>query len=266
MISPVNDVRELSLITRGDDAGSSLSANRAILESCEEGILKNVSIMAPCPFLEDAYACLGHLHERVAFGFHACLNSEWDYPRWGSVLPPSQVVPLLENDGCFTKSPKVLQARKVSVDLMLSELRAQLDQIREVGFRPVYMDEHMGVGWIDGLGEALIEFAAVENLIFRPAVRNFELRLESDEVNAARFREVCESTESGVYLYVTHPALDDEEMRAIRSDSHTIGRVVAQRNQERLLLRDPEVVRFVADSERVRCIRYDEIVTLVECP
>ncbi|MFT5367687.1 MAG: hypothetical protein ACI8V2_002648, partial [Candidatus Latescibacterota bacterium] len=32
---------KLTLITRGDDAGSSVTANRAIREACTEGLLRN---------------------------------------------------------------------------------------------------------------------------------------------------------------------------------------------------------------------------------
>jgi hypothetical protein len=37
----------IQLVTRGDDAGSCQSANRAIGQACDSGTLRNVSVMAP---------------------------------------------------------------------------------------------------------------------------------------------------------------------------------------------------------------------------
>jgi predicted glycoside hydrolase/deacetylase ChbG (UPF0249 family) len=42
----------MTLITRADDCGSSHSANIGILQAIEGGILKNISLMAPCDFIE----------------------------------------------------------------------------------------------------------------------------------------------------------------------------------------------------------------------
>ena len=43
-----------ALITRADDFGSSHSANQAIYEVSKKGIVKNVSVMACAPYLEEA--------------------------------------------------------------------------------------------------------------------------------------------------------------------------------------------------------------------
>ena len=48
-----------ALITRADDFGSSHSANQAIYEVSKKGIVKNVSVMACAPYLEEAAEMLG---------------------------------------------------------------------------------------------------------------------------------------------------------------------------------------------------------------
>ena len=71
----------IRLVTRADDAGSSLSANRAIRETCVAGMVRNVSLMAPCAHIADAAAQLRDL-PGIALGMHVTLNGEWDAPRW----------------------------------------------------------------------------------------------------------------------------------------------------------------------------------------
>ena len=79
----------IRLITRGDDAGSCEAANRAILEACERGVLRNVSVMVPGPAFEAAARLLADRPE-ICLGLHATLNAEWEEVRWGPVLPPDQ--------------------------------------------------------------------------------------------------------------------------------------------------------------------------------
>src|SRR5687767_14095019 len=103
----------IQLITRGDDAGNSQSANRAIRQCCEEGMVLNVSLVVPGPAFEDAVEVFRGM-SHVDFGLHVCLCAEWDAPRWGPVAPREQVPSLLDEDGFFTRLPKVLHERGFS--------------------------------------------------------------------------------------------------------------------------------------------------------
>ncbi|MFK4165475.1 ChbG/HpnK family deacetylase [Paenibacillus lautus] len=57
------------IITRADDYASSRSANAAIARTVEAGFIKNVSIMAPGPYLAEAAQLLAHRKD-ICFGFH----------------------------------------------------------------------------------------------------------------------------------------------------------------------------------------------------
>lgn len=119
----------IRLVTRADDAGMSHSANRAIRETCEQGICRNVSVMAPAPCLADAADCLCDLRG-ICFGLHVDLNAEWESPRWGTVLPASQVPALIEPDGGFFRNPAQLHERNVPLEQMVAEVKAQLARAR----------------------------------------------------------------------------------------------------------------------------------------
>jgi predicted glycoside hydrolase/deacetylase ChbG (UPF0249 family) len=70
-------MKNIRFITRADDLGGSYSANQAIEQVIDAGFIKNVSIMACGPAVEDAARRLAHRKD-VCFGMHTTLNAEWD--------------------------------------------------------------------------------------------------------------------------------------------------------------------------------------------
>ena len=57
------------LITRGDDLGCARSLNRAVKECYEKGILKNCSVLAASPHVEEAAKMLAKV-KGLCFGLH----------------------------------------------------------------------------------------------------------------------------------------------------------------------------------------------------
>lgn len=78
-------MKSIRFITRADDAGSSRSANRAIAQVVDGGFVRNVSLMACGPAIEDAAQLLAHRKD-VCFGMHTTLNAEWDKVKWRPLL------------------------------------------------------------------------------------------------------------------------------------------------------------------------------------
>ena len=115
------------LITRGDDCGSSHSANRAIMEAYRRGVLKNVSVMVVCPaILEAAEMFAGE--SDICCGLHVTMNAEWDSISWGPVLPPQRVPSLVDSRGVFFQTTKALYENKPFLDEIMLEIQAQLDK------------------------------------------------------------------------------------------------------------------------------------------
>ena len=56
----------IHLITRGDDLGTNHSANAAIREAFQSGILRNASLMACCPAVEEAAEMLAGAERKLA--------------------------------------------------------------------------------------------------------------------------------------------------------------------------------------------------------
>lgn len=251
----------IQLITRGDDAGNSQSANRAILQCCENGVLRNVSVLANGAQFDDAACTLRHL-QNVDFGLHLCLNAEWDAPRWKPVAPRDSVSTLLDNDGMLTRSPNVLHERGFSVDEAMSEIEAQLHKVRDAGFRLSYLDEHMGFSWISGeLRARIAELARRENLIDAHSFQSLENAVTTSENGAQNVINALSSTrnttQSGVYLLVTHPMFDDEEARAFHGAEQSGEQIACDRNNDRKTLCDAGLLEWMR-ANNIAPIRFSE--------
>jgi predicted glycoside hydrolase/deacetylase ChbG (UPF0249 family) len=160
---------KIQLCTRGDDAGCCVAANRAVEQAAKFGILKNLSVMVPGPAFEDAAARLRDI-KNVSLGLHVTLNSEWERVRWGPVLSAAKVPALVDSSGYFTPTPKHLNDREPPLEQMVAEVRAQLHKARAAGMRIDYIDEHMGVGWVRGLRQEIIQLADREGLRFKESL------------------------------------------------------------------------------------------------
>ncbi|BAM03193.1 ChbG/HpnK family deacetylase [Phycisphaera mikurensis] len=252
----------IELVTRGDDAGAGRSANAAIAGCHDRGTLRNASVMGCGPALADA-ADRFRTRPALCIGLHACLNSEWTHPRFGPVLSPSRVPSLVGPDGCFLPTPMDLHERRFDPEEAVAEVRAQLGRVRAAGLRPVYLDEHMGVGWLPGLRVRLIDLAERENLLLvegrvppLPPIPGAADDAETDP--AQRLLDRLRAAPPGRHLLVTHPMLDDAEAAAWCGPEAPPGRTAAIRSGDRRLLEDPRLLRFF-DGIRAAAVRYDEV-------
>jgi predicted glycoside hydrolase/deacetylase ChbG (UPF0249 family) len=248
------------ILFRADDAGCSEGAAVAIRKTVEEGVVRNVSVMAPGPALEAAARELADLGDEVAIGLHVTLNSEWETVRWGPVLPPEQVPSLVLEDGTFTRTPRHLAQREPDFDEAIAEVAAQLARLREVGFHVRYLDEHMMVGAQIGLADRLSEFARREGLVLAariPWLPNGHLS-DFETLGAA----IDEAPGEGPYVVVGHPLPDvDPIARTFTHDGMQPGEVLRERAQDRRVLTDPRwgpklgnryvyTISYVAAEER----------------
>ena len=254
----------IRLVTRADDAGSSRSANRAIREACVDGVVRNVSLMAPCAHIADAAAQLRDL-PGIAFGMHVTLNCEWDAPRWGPLSPRARVPSLVEADGGFTHFPMHLHERQASVDEMMIEVTAQLAHLRSLGLRISYLDQHMGVGWVCGLAARLSDFAAREGLIDADRVVSGLAEAPVAVVTDGPERHIEDliarlaASPAGTFMTLGHPCFDDAEMALVHGAGIKPGDVGRDRDGQRRMFLDARVRAAFARHD-VAAITYGEAV------
>lgn len=226
------------LYVRGDDAGGCLSANLAIERCLDAGVLRNVGVMACGLAFEDAAQRLAGRRD-ACFGMHVCLNSEWDEVKWGPVLPAEAVPNLVDDEGHFLWAPIANHERGLDLGQAMAEVRAQLARLRGAGFLVRYLDEHMGVGWVGGLHEALVGLAREEGLFLAdelPYLPEAEATGEPRSDLLARAARIDSEA-----LVVFHPGLDAPDMRAYRHAGIEPGQVARERGAETDLLTDPQL-------------------------
>jgi predicted glycoside hydrolase/deacetylase ChbG (UPF0249 family) len=130
------------LILHVDDAGMSWDSNEGAIQAIEKGVANSVSVMMPCPWVP-GYVKYLHEHPDVDAGLHLTLTSEFKNYRWGPLAGKTSVPSLVDTVGALWPSVKDV-ASHASPDEVYTEIRAQLDRARAMGFEPTHLDSHMG--------------------------------------------------------------------------------------------------------------------------
>lgn len=214
------------LIVRADDIGSSHAANVACLESYQNGIVRSVEIMVPCPWFLEAAAMLRE-NPGYDVGVHLTLTSEWSNVKW---RPLTCAPSLVDSNGYFYPKQKNWEDAlatdafyNANPDLgeVEAELRAQIEMAKKHIPQVTHLSSHMGA---TGLDENLqkLENRLAEEYGLAINLRELDLqyaRWGSDSNDDAATREqklidLLEKLENGLYMIVEHPGLDVPEMQA----------------------------------------------------
>ncbi|AGN00078.1 hypothetical protein L593_00615 [Salinarchaeum sp. Harcht-Bsk1] len=255
-MSTDDGAEHVRLLTRADDGGTAESANDAIRESYEEGILQNVSVMAPTPALEHAADRLAGV-EGLCVGVHVTLSSEWVDPTWGPVLGAEEVPSLVTDGGRFYRSPEALFETDPDREEVLAEVSAQVDRIRDVGFDPDYADTHMLIEPAsEWFADAFDDLCEREDLINWWGVSPLP---GSEGIGSGPewLLDHLDGVDPGTYLVVGHPAYDDDEMAEFWLPDGEPGRIATERDAQRRMFTDDRVLEYV-EEHGVEPIRYDE--------
>ena len=130
------------LIVHADDIGLAQSVNDASSKAFASGGITSGSIMVPCPWFVD-FAEHFKQHPDLDVGIHITLTAEWDYYKFGGILPSTEIPSLLDKNGYFypTTQEVGLHADPVEAE---KEIRAQIDKAIAYGIKPTHLDTHMG--------------------------------------------------------------------------------------------------------------------------
>lgn len=130
------------LLLRVDDIGMNHSTNQAFQKLAETGIKFSASVMAACPWFQEAVE-IYKANPQIAVGVHLTLNSEWKNYRWGPVLGKEAVPSLVADDGYFYSSSSDFLNSDYSLDEVRMELEAQIRKVLKSGLNVVFIDFHM---------------------------------------------------------------------------------------------------------------------------
>jgi len=148
-----------------DDAGMCEEANIAIGHYFETGDINSTAVMVPCPYAEDLVEW-AKTQNSPDVGIHLTLTSEWKDYRWGPVSDSSLVPGLIDPEGkMWHDVPDVVT--HATAEEVETEVRAQIDKVLAMGFKPTHIDTHMGT--LYGTTEYLKVFLKIANEYNLPA-------------------------------------------------------------------------------------------------
>jgi predicted glycoside hydrolase/deacetylase ChbG (UPF0249 family) len=230
MTESFGQVKGPRLIVRGDDMGYSHSGNLALIKSYKEGIQTSIEIIVPSPWFPEAVKMLNE-NPGVDIGIHLAITSEWDNVKW---RPVSDCPSLRDEDGYFypmIRSNKNYPKRAImdnnwKIADIEKEFRAQIELALKKLPRISHLSSHMGCTGISPEVRELTRKLAKEYKIpidpepAHLAYAGYDGPHKTAEEKVESFIKMLDKLETGkTYLFVDHPGLDDDELKAI----HHIG-------------------------------------------
>ncbi len=257
----------IQLIVRGDDMGFSHSGNVALIKAFTEGIESSIEVIVPSPWFPEAAKMLNE-HRGIDVGIHLALTSEWDNIKW---RPLAQVPGLTDPDGYFfpmiypnANYPglAILQ-NKWKLEDIEKEFRAQIELALKKIPHISHISSHMGCTSISKEVSAMTKRLAKEyKLDIDPAEYQvtgvgYDGAHRTLEEKKKSFASMLNKLEKGkTYLFVDHPGLDGEELRAIHHIGYT--NVSADRQGVTDLWTDPAINALIAERG-IRLIGYKDL-------
>lgn len=125
-----------------DDVGMSYESNQGAIKAIKEGVATSLSVMMPCGWVPGFVHYLKE-NPNIDAGLHLTLTSEWNDYRWGPLAGKPAVKGLVDSEGAMWSSVANV-VKNASADEVETEIKAQLERARAMGFQPTHLDSHMG--------------------------------------------------------------------------------------------------------------------------
>ena len=260
------------LIIRGDDMGYSHSGNEALIKSYIEGIETSIEVIVPSPWFPEAVKLLAQ-NPKVDVGLHFAITSEWDNVKW---RPLTDCKSFRNSDGYFypmlfhnNNYPK--QA-VIDNDWKMEDYEKELKAQIEMGLKHIprlsHISGHMGsTGFTPEIKELCKRVAKEYNLKMvdtdsqkdnNIGYTGFEFNNKTTQERIDGFIAMLDKLENGkTYVFVEHPGLDNDELRAI---SHIGYEDVAKGRQDVTTIFTSEKVKEAILKKGVKLVSYKEVL------
>ena len=233
------------LIVHADDIGLAQSVNDATNSAFASGGISSGSIMVPCPWFID-FAEYYKSHPDLDVGIHITLTSEWDYYKFGGVLPSTEIPSLLDENGYFYPTTEDVRLHADPVEAE-KEIRAQIDRAIAYGINPTHLDTHMGCVLVKPeLVQIYMKLGKEYNLpVFAPRMLLMDMPQEESEMIKKEYvlvdhlfmlnvdgpeasweeeyGKMIEKVTPGLNVMIVHLAHDNAEMQAVAINHPAFG-------------------------------------------
>ena len=144
-----NKKSDIKLLIRGDDIGSSHSANIACIKSYTDGIMQSVEVMVPCGWFPEAVEMLNE-NPGLDVGIHLVMTSEWEKIKWRPLTGISSITdergyffPMVWPNDNFGPEQTFNESGWKLEDVE-KELRAQIELAKSEIKSVSHLSSHMG--------------------------------------------------------------------------------------------------------------------------
>ncbi len=267
------------LIINCDDVGMCHSANLAVVEGMEKGLITSGTIMTPCPWFNEI-AAYARNHPEKDFGVHLDYTSEWKYYRWGSVAPRDQVKGLYDDEDYLWESIEEVYAHSTPEEA-LTEARAQIKKALDAGIAVTHLDSHMGTlqykpEYLNVYVQLALEFNLPLRMAAQSTMESFgfpELRkqfagkgivfgdyfiydeLENYKDVKSFWTDIIKNLKPGVTELFIHASKESDELKAITNSWNVRTKEAA------VFTSDPDIRKLIAD-EKIILIGYRPLMEL----
>ncbi|MDR1407957.1 MAG: ChbG/HpnK family deacetylase [Tannerella sp.] len=219
------------LIVRADDMGAFHSANVACVESYRNGIATAVEVMAVAPWFPESAKMLRD-NPGLDAGLHLTITSEWDNIKWRplTVCPSLTDVngyffPMLNANPAYPAQS--VAENKWKIAEIEQEFRAQIELALKNIPHISHLSGHMGSTAFDREVAALVKQLAAEYHLpavdradalqaYNLAYAGYDGAKRTAAEKESAFVRMLDKLQPGAnYLFLDHPALDDDEMQTV---------------------------------------------------
>lgn len=225
--------RDIRLLVRADDAGSSWSSTMGCLRACTEGIARSVEVMMPCAWVPHAALTLNDRPE-IDVGIHLTLTSEWDAVKW---RPLTQAKSLTDPAGCFLPllRPRDGDGRpslsevEWSLEEVAAELRAQIALGVAMFPNASHVSCHMAAHFRafdarlgDVIADLCREFGLKDDAFGHglPRFAGYPKFPRETERRVDAFLRALDGLEEGTHVFIDHPAVASPELSMTGHDGY----------------------------------------------
>ena len=259
------------LVVRGDDMGFSHSADLALVKSYRQGIETSIEVIVPSPWFPETIKMLKQ-NPRVDVGLHFAITSEWDNVKW---RPLTDCASLKNEDGYFypmihknkNYPGQAILDHNYKVEDIEKEMRAQIEMARKYIPQLSHVSGHMGSTAFSPEVKAValklakeynLPMVDVASMPIEVSYARVDFRNKTTEERIDNFIAMIDKLEDGkTYVFVEHPGLDNDELRAI---SHIGYEDVAQSRQDVTSIFTSEKVKAAIISKGVQLVSYEDIL------
>jgi len=255
--------KKINIITRGDDLGVVKGTIPAFVNSFENGIMKNASVMICSPYAKEAADVLAK-KRGLCMGLHLTITSEWDNLRWRCVLSSEEIPSLYDMNGELCRTLKALYKNNPRVEDILKEAEAQLERAFQYGYDIKYVDTHMIFPLIhEEIKYELSNWCKKKGIIWGCSLYKHYPHYNSKNSTGdpvEKMIDLIKEAGEGNYLMMLHPIFEKNDVKdlEIKKSGYTSEKIANERLWDQNIFTDNRMLDFI-DKNRIRIMRYDEM-------